>query len=383
MITPQNIQKKALRHYKAFLTAVLTRTHFFPLPIKGNKGKANQPMEVLFPALKRLLEGAKNKKGYGYTVTLKAVQTRHAGEISMPDEIYFENVEDYVKFIEKEQEFLTFRKVAMKSQKLLPAILPWMQENPLKVIKHLTDWEIILKVGQYFLANPQPQLYTRALPLDIPTTFIENKTAILTEVLNAILPQDSINHQGDNFEKRFGLLYEEPVIRMRALDEFIFKDWSINDISLPVSAWKKQSPKVKTIFICTDLLNFLRFPNHPESLIIYGELSTLKVLSDLNWLAEKTIYLWGDITIKSFQTLSELRQSFPTIQPFLMDKVTFNKHQKFASSTAKNELPIIPALTSDEQDFLLFLNNLEGGNSLLQQHISQVYLKKQLKQLNL
>ena len=60
-------------------------------------------MDVLFPALKRLLEGAKNKKGYGYTVTLKAVQTRHAGEISMPDEIYFENVEDYVKFIEKER----------------------------------------------------------------------------------------------------------------------------------------------------------------------------------------------------------------------------------------------------------------------------------------
>ncbi|GEM_PF-6349354 len=383
MITPQNIQKKALRHYKAFLSAVLTRTHFFPLPIKGNKGKASQPMDELFPALKRLLEGAKNKKGYGYTVTLKAVQTRHAGEISMPDEIYFENVEDYVKFIEKEQEFLAFRKVAMKSQKLLPAILPWMQENPLKVIKHLVDWETILKVGQYFLDNPQPKLYARALPLDIPITFIENNTAILTEVLNAILHQTAIDRQENIFEKRFGLLYAEPVIRIRTLDEAIFKDWSINDVSLPLSAWKKQSPKVKTIFICTDVLNFLRFPNHPESLIIYGESSTLKMLSELNWVIEKTIYLWGDITIKSFQTLSDLRQSFPLIQPLLMDKITFDKHQAFASSIAKNELSIIPALTSDEQDFLLFLNNLEGDNSLLQQHISQAYLKKRLKQLNL
>ena len=381
MITPQNIEKKALRHYKAFLTAVLTRTHFFPLSIKGNKGKANQPMDVLFPALKRLLEGAKNKKGYGYTVTLKAVQTRHAGEISMPDEIYFENVEDYVKFIEKEQEFLAFRKVAMKSQKLLPAILPWMQENPLKVIKHLVDWETILKIGQYFLDNPLPKLYARALPLDIPTIFIENNTAILTEVLNAILPQTAINHQENIFEKRFGLLYAEPVIRMRALEEAIFKDWSVNDVSLPLSAWQKQLPKVKTIFICTDLLNFLRFPNHPESLIIYGESSTLNILKELDWLSKKVIYLWGDITIKSFQTLSELRQSFPQIQPFLMDKITFSKHQKMANSIAKNELAIIPALTPNEQDFLLFLNNLEGGNSLLQQHISQVYLKKQLKQL--
>lgn len=381
MITPQNIQKKALRHYKAFLTAVLTRTHFFPLPIKGNRGKASQPMDVLFPALKRLLEGAKNKKGYGYTVTLKAVQTRHAGEISMPDEIYFENVEDYVKFIEKEQEFLAFRKVAMKSQKLLPAILPWMQENPLKVIKHLADWETILKIGQYFLGNPQSQIYTRALPLDIPTTFIENKTTILTEILNTILPQTAINNQENVFEKRFGLLHAEPIIRIRALDEAIFEDWS-KDISLALSAWKKQVPKVKIIFICTDLLNFLRFPNHPESLSIYGESSTLKVLNELDWFAEKAIYLWGDITIKSFQILSDLRQSFPQIQSFLMDKATLDKHQIFANSIAKSELSIIPALTREEQDFLLFLNNLEGDNSLLQQHISQVYLKKRLKQLS-
>ncbi|MEM1119537.1 MAG: DUF3322 domain-containing protein, partial [Bacteroidota bacterium] len=85
MISPADIQKKALRHYKAFLSAVVSRTHFFPLHIKGNKGKANQPMEELFPALKRLLEGAKSKKGFGYTVTLKTVQTRHAGERTMPN----------------------------------------------------------------------------------------------------------------------------------------------------------------------------------------------------------------------------------------------------------------------------------------------------------
>ena len=382
MISPQDIQKKALRHYKAFLTAVLTRTHFFPLHIRGNKGKANQSMEILFPALKRLLEGAKSKKGYGYTVTLKTIQTRHAGEISMPDDIYFENVEDYVKFIEKEQEFLAFRKVAMQSQKLLPAVLPWMQENPLKVIKYLGDWGIILKIVQYFLDNPQPLLYTRSLPLEIPTTFIENHTTILTEVLNAILPTEVIDTKANQFEKRFGLLYDEPVIRMRALEEGVFTDWAMSDISLPLSTWQTQIPTLKTVFICTDVLNFLRFPNHPESLLIYGAPSTLKVLKELNWLKEKTIYLWGDITIKGFQILSDLRQSFPQIQSFLMDKITFNKYQTMASSIAKNDLTIIPALTAEEQDLLLFLNNLEGKNGLLQQHISQTYLKKRLKQLS-
>jgi len=360
MISPQDIQKKALRHYKAFLTAVLTRTHFFPLHIKGNKGKANQ----LFPALKRLLEGAKNKKGYGYTVTLKAVKTRHAGEISMPDEIYFENVEDYVKFIEKEKEFLAFRKVAMQSQKLLPAILPWMQENPLKVIKYLAVWPTILKVGHYFLANPQPKMYARALPLDIPTTFIENHTTILTDILNAILPVEMIDSKTNQFEKRFGLLYDEPIIRMRALDKDVFTDWSMSDISLPLSTWQ-----------------LLRFPNHPESLIIYGDATTLKVIGKIGWLAEKTIYLWVDIAIKNFQVLANLRQSFPKIQAFLLDKITFEKHQNVATLSTKESMTMIPGLTQEEQQFLLYLNNLEDKSTLLQKHISHAFLKKKLKQL--
>lgn len=381
MITPADIQKKALRQYKPFLTAVLKREHFFPLHIKGNKGKANQPMEQLFPALKRLLEGAKNKKGFGYTVTLKTVQTRHAGEISMPDDIYFENVEDYVKFIEKEKEFLAFRKVAMKSQKLLPAMLPWMQENPLKVIKYLVNWESILTIGKYFLANPQPKMYVRALPLDIPTTFIEKHTTILTEIFDAILPATAINMQENQFEKRFGLLYAEPIIRMRALDKMVFENWFSEDISLTVSDWKNQIIKAKKIFITTDLLNFLRFPNSPESLIIYGNTTTLKVLKELPWMAEKPIYLWADISIKSFQLLADLRQSFPQVNSFLLDKITFEKHATFASLSPREEGTMITGLTTAEQQFLLYLNNLEGNNTLLQQHIPQTYLQKKLRQL--
>lgn len=381
MITPSQIQKKAFRHYKAFLTAVLTRAHFFPLSIKGNKGKANQPMDELFPALKRLLEGSKSKKGFGYTVTLKTVQTRHAGERSMPDKIYFENVEDYVKFIDKEQEFLAFRKVAMQSQKILPSVLPWMQENPLKVTKNLAVWPSILVVGKYFLDNPKPKIYTRTLPLDLPTTFVENHTAILTDILNAILPPEAINQSATHFEKQFGLLYEEPIIRIRSLAEEVLSDWTIDDISITLSTWQKQSPKVKNIFISTDLLNFLRFPKHLESLIIYGDASSLNVLHEIEWLVDKTIFLWTDINIEGFLLLAKLRQKNLSIQSFLLDQLTFKKHIDFATSSTKNSTTILSGLTPNEQDFLLYLNNLEEKNTLLQKHISQKYLKKKLRQL--
>jgi len=380
MITPADIQKKALRQYKAFLSAILTRTHFFPLHIKGNKGRPNLPMDELFPALKRLLDGAKSKKGYGYTVTLKTVQTRHAGEISMPDTIYFENVEDYVKFIDKEKEFLAFRKVAMQSQKKLPSLLPWMQENPLKVLKHLAVWETILTVGQYFLANPRPLQYARALPLAISPTFIENHRSILSAILDALLPSDTIHQTETLFERRFGLLYEEPLIRMRALDNQVFK-WEIKDISLPLSRWKEQSPSVQTIFICSDLMNCLRFPSHPKSLIIHATATTISVLKELNWLQNKTCYFWGDITIKGFQELASIRQFLPKIQAFLMDKATFEKHQTAAGNTTKDTAFHLPTLSGEEREFLLHLTNLEQQNQLEQKHILQTFIKQELRQL--
>ncbi|MEN0048784.1 MAG: DUF3322 domain-containing protein, partial [Bacteroidota bacterium] len=154
MISPADIRKKALRQYPVFLTAVLTKTNFFPLHIKGNKGKANAPLEELYPKLRRLLENAKDQKGFGYTVQLKTVNTRHAGEISMPDEIYFEHVEDYLKFIEKEAEFLAFRTAIQQTRKQVSTLLPYLAEQPLLVIKNLHIWADILKVLCYFKQHP-------------------------------------------------------------------------------------------------------------------------------------------------------------------------------------------------------------------------------------
>ena len=91
--------------------------------------------------------------------------------------------------------------------------------------------------------------------------------------------------------------------------------------------------------------------------------------------------MWTDIAVKNIQLLADLRQTFPTIQSFLLDKPTFEKYQNIAIDAAKEEIAIIAGLTVEEQQFLLYLNNLEGKNRLLQKHISQVYLKKRLKQV--
>jgi len=374
MITPAEILKKAERQYATFLTAVLTRQRFFPFEIKGNKGKASDSYEKIFREIKRLLEGEKKKIGYGYTVLLKAVNTRYAGEISMPDQIYFENVEDYVKFIDKEKEFLEFQKAARTCRKQLPELQQFMAENSLKVIKFLPIWNKIIEVGLFFLDNPKPNIYVREIP-NIPSTFIEDNQAILSEILSFVLPKEAIFEEESIFEKRFGLKYELPQIRIRSLSGNI-DNLPISDVTLSLNDWQKINLGAEMIFIITDKINFLRFPEFPNAIAILGTPKALENLSELAFLQNKKLYFWGDLTIQGVTQLSSIRKGFPSVQSFLMNSETLEKYTNFTEVIKTDNIDLITHLTAAEQ---VILKGLLKGKGLLAKHILQEDIELELE----
>jgi hypothetical protein len=374
MITPAEILKKAERQYATFLTAVLTRQRFFPFEIKGNKGKASDSYEKIFREIKRLLEGEKKKIGYGYTVLLKAVNTRYAGEISMPDQIYFENVEDYVKFIDKEKEFLEFQKAARTCRKQLPELQQFMAENSLKVIKFLPIWNKIIEVGLFFLDNPKPNIYVREIP-NIPSTFIEDNQAILSEILSFVLPKEAIFEEESIFEKRFGLKYELPQIRIRSLSGNI-DNLPISDVTLSLNDWQKINLGAEMIFIITDKINFLRFPEFPNAIAILGTPKALENLSELAFLQNKKLYFWGDLTIQGVTQLSSIRKGFPSVQSFLMNSETLEKYTNFTEVIKTDNIDLITHLTAAEQ---VILKGLLKGKGLLAKHILQEDIEVELE----
>ena len=279
MISPEEIKKKALRKYADFLRAVIAREAFFPLSIKGKKGSANQPLEILFPSLKLLLEGGKDKQGFGYEVSLKTVNTRHAGAISMPDDIYFDNIEDYLCYIEKEAEFSRFQKIVVPSLKALPALKTWVEKQPLQAMKHLDIWADLMKVCRFFAKNPLPDLYIRDLPIEVAPTFIKAQQTILADLLNVILTSQ---HKRDSpiFEERFGLKYDAPTVRMRLLDANLIKDFPafVEDISLPIGQFQQTQTSAETAFLIEDKDCFLAFPERAKSVAIWSGRHSLKNL---------------------------------------------------------------------------------------------------------
>ena len=379
MLTAKEIKDKAERSYKDFLTSVLKREIFFPFQIKGNKGNANLPLQDLYPALKHLIDNAKEKLGYGYSLTYKEVNTRHSGIITMPDAIFFENPQDYLKFIGKEPDFTAFRKAVDLTKKQVPLLLKWIEENPLKCQKQAEDWEDILKIVQYFIKNPKPNCYWRQLPVAADLSAVEAHQALIAELLEFVLPPQYINQNETLFAPRFGLRYDEPLLRIRFLDKNQVSPLFGEDISLPISMWANwQAENLENIYFITDKNVFLSFPNTPLSIAVLLE-HFIDILPKITWFQSKNIYFIGDITPKGFEQLSEMRSVLNNLKAVLMDKTTFDTFpQHHQTLKGSNTNPFLNHLTAEEQTFYQFLLGLKDKNSLLQKDISYFFLEKQV-----
>jgi hypothetical protein len=381
MITPKQILHKAWRIYQnRFLTACLKNDRIFPLDIPADKGKSTDDFAEGFKRLRLLMEKEKSTVGYGYTITLKQINTRKHGIQSYPDKICFETSRDFLKFIGKESEFNQFEKDAALIQVAFPQLKDWIEAQPSHVIHNAGKWEDLLKVCRYFVAHPFPNLYVRELPIEVHTKFIEENIAVLTRLLDWVLPVSAINEKETGFEKRFGLRFKEGSVRFRAdnLSDIARFPENVTDISIPVSEFSRLRPACDHIFIVENEMNYLTFPHVFSSIIIWGKGNNVQNLKSAPWLKEKQIWYWGDIDLRGFYILSLLRNTFRHVKSLMMDLDTYRTFQCFATSSAETKLEGVTNLTPDEANIMETLLNNPKKNRLEQEHIPNKYVIQKL-----
>lgn len=382
MLTAKEIREKADKAYKDFLISVLKRQVFFPFHVKGNKGNANLPLQTLYPALKHLIEHSKEKTGFGYTLTYKEVNTRHSGVITLPEDIFFENIQDFLKFIDKETDFLAFRKAVDLTRRQVPLLLNWLENNVLKCQKYANNWADILKIILYFQKSPQPNLFWRQLPIEVDLIGLEPLQPLVNELLDAVLPPALVQRHETQFELRFGLRFDEPLLRLRFLDVDEALPLVGQDVCLPFTIVKKLDVLSKHIFILTEKIIFSCFPNRKNSLAILIDTPSVP-LDKIEWLLQKQIFFVGDISVKGFEQLSNLRQMLPNVQSFMMDKNTFLQFEKYHDTQKNNpQNTFLQFLTIAEQNFYQELLNMNEKNCLLQKNIAYSYLLNQLYKID-
>lgn len=376
MITPEEITQKVQRGYGAFLQSWLRGEPYIPLSFPV--GKLPDEFVPLRATVKLLQGHSKTILGYGYTIEWQHYQKRSLKNQTLPVRIILETAADFLRLIDKEDEFLHFQQAVAMIREQVPQLETWVVNFPKKVIEYNNDWVELLTVCRYFLKHPRPGLYIRELPLNVHTKYIEGHTGILRELLEQILPTEAVVLVAPTFQQRFGLREEEPIIHVRFLDNQLERKYAIplNDIYVPRSQFAKLDLRSQQCIITENKMTFLTLPVLPDTFALHGEGFKVSGLAAISWLRECPIIYWGDLDAQGFQILSQLRAVFPHVISLMMDEGTLQTFSGFYVTGTPCAVRQLPCLTPEEHTLFVYLS--EQNVRLEQERISHVYALEQI-----
>ncbi len=301
--------------------------------------------------IKALEAGARSATGSGYDIVWVDVDYRQLGKNRVPDGLVVPTHEDALRSIGKLRQAERFSALANATLARFPSLRDWLGKKPLLALDHAQDWERVLAVLGWFSDHPRAGVYLRQIDVaGVDTKFIESHRGLLIELLDRVLPFESVNRTaGRRFEARYGLLSKPPLVRLRMLDADR-RIGGLSDISTPVSELAGVEPPVERIFITENEVNGLAFPPMPDSAVIFGLGYALEPLSELPWLGRKELHYWGDIDTHGFAILDRLRASFPGARSLLMDRGTLLRHRSLWVEESARHLGPLARLSPAEAD---------------------------------
>jgi hypothetical protein len=372
MITPDEIIQKAKRLYLPFLRSWVQGENFFPLSLPvGSLPLSNYAQ--LREGVQLLKAESREQRGYGYTIEFEERRTRKYEPQNLPRRIMIENEHDFLRLLGKEQEFACFQQDVFLIQKRQPNLHGWIVAHPERVIDSHKDWPNLLEVCAYFVEHPRPNCYIRELPIRVHTKFVEQHAGILRELLEILLPPESIPVDAKTFAQRFGLRDDEPLVRIRFLDNQLFKQYGLplTDLSLPYTQLAQLNLQTERCIVTENKMVFLTLPHFSCTFAIFGEGFTVSSLKAVPWLADCPIFYWGDLDAQGFQILSLLRANFPHVISLMMDEVTLQAFSNFCVEGTPCTVQQLPHLTSEEQ--ALFQHLARENIRLEQERIDYAY----------
>ncbi len=329
--------------------------------------------------VQRLIAESKEQRGYGYTIEFEVHRTRKYEPQNLPKRIVIENEHDFLRLLEKEQEFTCFQQDVCLIQKQQPNLHAWIVACPQRVIDYHKDWPDLLEVCAYFVEHPRPHCYIRELPIRVHTKFVEQHAGILRELLEVLLPPEAIQPDAKTFAQRFGLREDEPLVRIRLLDDQLFKQYGLplTDLSLPYTQLAQLHLQTERCIVTENKMVFLTLPHFSRTFAIFGEGFTVRSLCAIPWFASCPIFYWGDLDAQGFQILSLLRATFPHVLSLMVDEATLQAFSSFCVEGTPCTVQHLPYLTSEEQ--VLFQRLARENIRLEQERIDHAYALQYLR----
>lgn len=375
MLSPDQIRDFCQRRFASYLRSLVTGESFFPLEIRFGRPKAGDDFGKLNREIKALAEA-----DLGYRLEWAERKFRLLGEQKIPSRVWFENEAGFLKILGATRELELFHRNLELTRHECPALLPWLAERAEKMAEYSTEWPELLKVCCYFQANPKPGLYARELPIAVGTKFIEENEAILDLLLRHLL---SLDFKSDyrSFEERYGLRFDEPLVRLRLLDAALRERLRLgaNDISIPISEARRFDWLGLWIIVTENKMNFLTLPALPNALAIWGGGNAAQLLTTVSWINNCRVLYWGDVDVHGFHIVSRLRAAFRHVTTAMMDIPTLEECSKQIRTSKPASYEETKFLTCEERQAYDWVNS--NQKLLEQEKIPYVYSVERLREI--
>jgi len=378
MINTDDIRKQAQGWWKSLLQSHIIGSPFFPKEISRIGKIRSSQIITHFGSLQqetqKLYACSKNTTGKGYLIKTTERNFRKTGVQEIPDLVVFETLEDYLEFTGKKKEWRSFLLNYDHVVSSIPLLREWCVRNCVWLTDPKIMWVDLLKVCNYFINTPRPNLYIRQLPIEVHTKFIEENSFIIQSLLDFLIPGDIRDSGQKRFAERYFLKFDEPLIRLRMLDPSIQIFGGMNDVSIPLSEFVHLNLPVASVFVTENKMNFLTLPYMKSTMAIWsGGGFNVSYLRNVSELANKAIFYWGDIDEHGFQILHQIRSYYPHVKSVMMDEVTFSKFQDCHVKGESSNSQKLDQLTPSEMSLYSILRLLENKNRLEQEKIPQDY----------
>jgi hypothetical protein len=359
MISFGELHKKIERLYGKVLSAYVTQENIFPIIIAADKSLPDD-FSAWTKLLEEIIDHSADRKQSGYIIEYETKETRRHGTQSLPSQFRFDDRNQFLGYLNKQAEFDAYKADVDLLIEAFPALKKWLAKNGRQVIQFHASWPGVMKVLQYFQANPRPALFARELPITVHTKFIEQHKGLLYELLNELLPGEAVDHAYTGlpqFEQRFGLRTAPKRIRLRMLDKVLAQQWfgGFTDLELTIEELIPARIPLQRAIILENKRSFenadifCSIPDMQATAVLFGSGKAVALLAQLVWLQETQLLYWGDIDAEGFEILNMLRKYFPRIQSIFMDDETLQQHRPFVTQGNLAPLKPLNQLTNEEQ----------------------------------
>jgi len=212
----------------------------------------------------------------------------------------------------------------------------------------------LLDVVDWVEQHPRPGVYLRQVDIaGVHSKFIEAHRGVLIQWLDRVLPPEAVDTTASGvsgFARRYGFRDKPQHIRLRVLDpaHTLLPGAGEVDMTLDAASFARLAPMASRVFITENEINFLAFPQVPDSLLIFGAGYGFEALAQAAWLTRCQVFYWGDIDTHGFAILDQLRICLSHARSLLMDRATLLAFEAQWGVEDKQTLRDLPRLNVEE-----------------------------------